>query len=195
MHDKYLIDDALSADRCVISVMGAHAGESVEIIFKRKMDDINRLNLTFWLVKSPKAKPSLVQKLCTAGPSYAIFIEPSSKGGARPTEINQKATEYSEDGNVWQSLPYGLGPVTGKIATRAYALVFDKLETNPGAILDLWRYADYENSQMPIKLILGCSTISAVKKDMSIHSEKPHSRYRRIVAVARLAKPYSVLLK
>ncbi|MDN3514566.1 MAG: hypothetical protein NG747_09210 [Candidatus Brocadia sp.] len=90
---------------------------------------------------------------------------------------------------------HGLGPVTDKIDTRAYALVFDKLEMNPNAILDPWRYAGYENFQMPIKLILGCSTISAVKKDMSIHPKKLRSRYRRIVAMARLAKLYSVLLK
>jgi hypothetical protein len=62
-------------------------------------------------------------------------------------------------------------------------------------IIDLWRYADYEDSKKPIKLILGCSTVCAEIKDMSIHPEKLKSRYRRIVAVARLSKPYGVLLR
>ena len=46
-----LLDEAGSAPACVLSVMGAHAGESVDAIFGRKMADCRIAGLTFWVVK------------------------------------------------------------------------------------------------------------------------------------------------
>jgi len=57
MMTKKLIEDALEATQCIISVMGDHAGEGIDRIFKRKIEDITKINRTFWLVKSPKTKP------------------------------------------------------------------------------------------------------------------------------------------
>jgi hypothetical protein len=47
---KKLIEDALEARQCIISVTGDHAGEGVDKIFKRKIEDITKINRTFWLV-------------------------------------------------------------------------------------------------------------------------------------------------
>ena len=48
----------------VISIMGPHAGESEDEIFQRKIDDISKIGLTFWLIRSHQAKPNMVQEIC-----------------------------------------------------------------------------------------------------------------------------------
>lgn len=179
----------------MISVMGDHAGEGVAAIFERKMADIQKATLTFWLMKSPKAKPTVVQNLCAGIPAHVLFVASATSGGARPTESDEKAVEYSADGVSWQILPAGLGPVTGRLDSRAYALVFDALATVDVGMVDLWSYADFTDPERPIKMILGCSTVCAVKKDMSSHPESLKSRFRRIVAVGRMTAPYCVFVK
>ncbi len=42
-----LLEDALKSDLCIISVMGAHAGEGTDVIFNRKIADIARTGKTF----------------------------------------------------------------------------------------------------------------------------------------------------
>jgi hypothetical protein len=190
-----ILNKAISNPECIISVMGDHAGEDANSIFNRKIADINRTGKTFWLMKSPKARPIQVQELCRKKPAYIFFIEPATIGGARPTTSEDVAKEYSQDGQSWYSFPEGLGPVTGKLDKSATALVFDALTTNVSGTLDLWDYAEFADIRKPIKFILGCSTVCAVKKNMKSHPHKMKSRYRGIVAVARLAKPYCVSLR
>jgi hypothetical protein len=190
-----LLKEALSSPRCIISVMGDHAGEDVDTIFNRKTDDITRVGKTFWLMKSPKARPVRVQEICESSPVYMIFVEPATKGGARPTKTGDVAKKYSSDGQTWHPIPEGLSPVTGKLDKGAAALVFDVMTTAVSGTLDLWSYADFSDLQKPMKFILGCSTVCAVKKNMTSHPGRMKSRYRGIVAVARLAEPYCVSLR
>jgi hypothetical protein len=175
--------------------MGDHAGEGVDAIFKRKIVDIQRTGKTFWLIKSPKARPAQVQEICRAIPAFTIFVHPAAKGGARPTTTETAAGEYSADGKSWHRLPQGIGLVTGKLDGGASALVFDNMETAASGILDLWGYADFSDPQKPLKFILGCSTVCAVRENMTSHSGRMKSRYRGVVAVARLAEPYCVWLR
>ena len=86
-----LLEEALKSNRCIISVMGAHAGEGVDVIFNRKITDIKQTGITFWLMRSPKARPMQVQNICTSSLTYTIFVEPASKGGARPTTNSEAA--------------------------------------------------------------------------------------------------------
>lgn len=190
-----LLEKAIKSDRCIISVMGAHAGEGVDVIFNRKIADIERTGETFWLMRSPKASPIQVQKICKSSPVYTIFVEPASKGGARPTTKNEAAREHSADKKIWFQLPKGVGPVTGKIDSSATALVFDMMTTTVSGKIDLWRYGDFSVEKKPLKFILGCSTVCAIQKDMSSHPERMKSRYRGILAVAKLAEPYCVWLR
>ncbi|MDP2181789.1 MAG: hypothetical protein Q8K99_04380 [Actinomycetota bacterium] len=53
-----LPDEALLARKCVISVMGAHAGEDAAAIFSRKISDCGEVGRTFWVAKSAKARPA-----------------------------------------------------------------------------------------------------------------------------------------
>src|SRR5512139_1128203 len=119
----HLLDEALSAPECVISVMGAHAGEDANVIFERKIRDCVNAGRTFWVGKSAKARPGHVQALCGSGHGYVIFIEPATLGGARPTTESQSAKEYSPDREHWFALPPGIGPVTGQMDNVATALV------------------------------------------------------------------------
>ena len=190
-----ILEAALAYPRCIISVMGDHAGEGVDEIFDRKIADIERTGKTFWLMKSPKARPAQVQEICRPIPAYTIFVEPATKGGARPTTRQDAAREYSDDGKLWYRLPEGISPVTGKLDIGSAALVFDMMATAVSGTIDLWGYGDFSVAQKPLKFILGCSTVCAIRKDMTAHSERMKSRYRGIVAVARLAEPYCVWLR
>jgi hypothetical protein len=190
-----LLEEALAASQCVISVMGAHAGEDADTIFGRKIDDCDIVGLTFWVAKSAKARPAQVQAICTPGPGYVIFVAPASPGGARPTTESECATEYSPGCAAWSPLPEGLGPVTGQMDNSAAALVFDRLTTDVEGTVDLWAYADAADPDRPLKFALGLSTVCTVRKDTSAHPGRMKSRYRRVIAVARLADPYCVWLR
>lgn len=190
-----LVDQALAASSCVISVMGDHAGEGVDAIFKRKMADVDAVGRTFWVARSPKAHPEQVQQMCSARPGYVIFVEPATVGGAKPTTTSDPAAEYSSDRSTWLPLPHGMGPVTGKLDRGATAFVFDQLATDASSLLDLWQYADGSDSSNPVRFVLGCSTVCAVRQDMSAHPRRMKSRYRTVVAVGGLVEPYSVWLR
>lgn len=190
-----LLEAALKSPKCVVSVMGDHAGEGADVIFDRKTADIARTGMTFWLVRSPKAKPQQVQELCKPFPAYTIFIEPATKGGVRPTTKEDAAREYSGDKVLWHPLPKEITPVTGKLDTAATALVFDMMTTDVSGKLDLWNYGEALAVDKPLKFILGCSTVCTVKKDMKLNPEKMKSRYREIVAVARFGDPYCVWIR
>jgi hypothetical protein len=186
---------ALDAPSCVISVMGVHTGEGVEAIFRRKVADCKATSRTFWVAKSAKARPEQVQALCASGCGYVIFVTPATLGGARPTTAAERATEYSADRISWLPLPQGIGPVTGQMDDTATALVFDQLTTDVHGALDIWRYADARVPDLPVKFMLGTSTVCAVQKDMSHHPQRMKSRHRQIVAVARLVEPHCVWVR
>lgn len=189
------LEAALACPQCVVSVMGDHAGEGTNAIFNRKKADIDRTGKTFWLMRSPKARPAHVQRICTTVPAYTIFVEPATKGGARPTIEEDAAEEYSDDGVLWHRLPKGLSPVTGKLDTGATALVFDMMTTDVSGTLDLWGYGELSDINKPLRFILGCSTVCAARMDTKSHPERMKSRYRGIVAVARLAHSYCVWVR
>lgn len=193
--DMTLLKAALECHQCIVSVMGDHAGEGTDAIFDRKKNDIERIGVTFWLMRSPKARPLQVQGICKTSPAYAIFVEPATKGGARPTTEEDAAIEYSNDRILWHKLHKGISPVTGKLDASATALVFDMMTTDVRGTLDLWNYGDALDIHKPLRFILGCSTVCAVRKNMKSHPQKMKSRYRGIVAVAQLADPYCVWVR
>lgn len=211
MNGKSLINDALSASQCIISIARDYSDETLNKILTRKIADIKKAGLTFWGQQFPPTKvgPPLVQDFCVSGPGpmYAFFIEPASTRSKKPSS-GPKATEYSEDRITWrlisQVYPYPNWWTDGK-----HALVLDKLEmiqdtSHPPLKLDLWGYVDYKDPQEPIRPRNYFYTVCAVKKNWSLRAEGVSvistsgllkSRYRRIVAVARLVRPYGVFLR
>ena len=72
-----LLDDALLARKCVISVMGAHAGEDAAAIFSRKIGDCRSVGRTYWVAKSAKARPN--KRMNLTRPSAAIHCSRSPR--------------------------------------------------------------------------------------------------------------------
>lgn len=180
--------------------MGPHAGEKSHAIFNRKIKDINNVGKTFWVIRSHKAKPDMVQAICNAdrdqstGPLCA-FLEPSSVGGATPTKTSSVAAEYSTNLSKWEKFSNGIGPVTGQITRNTCALVFNQIVFPKLEVLDLWQYADFFNQEQPVKIRQGASTIGVVAKDTTTHPDRMKSRIRQVVAVGRLCEPFAVWLR
>lgn len=185
---------------CLLSVMGPHAGETPEVIFERKINDIKNIGKTFWLIKSYRSKPNMVQDICstalskkqTSIPCY--FISPSSPLGAVPTKASLPARQYSTDSLGWTDLPQHMSPVTGAINSNASALVFSALKIEQ-SVIDLAQYADYFSQDKPLQIKQGASTVCAIQKDMTKHPDTIKSRFRNIVAIGVLYKPYCVWLR
>jgi hypothetical protein len=114
-------------DYSVLSVMGPHAGEESGAIFARKIADIREVGRTFWVIRSHKAKPDMIQTIGTSvcsgsGERLCAFLAPSSPGGAVPTKTSGAAIEYSADRSKWNTIPVGISPVTGQMTKGTCAL-------------------------------------------------------------------------
>lgn len=184
----------------VLSVMGPHAGEDSDAIFARKIADIRKAGLTFWVVRSHKAKPDMIQAIGLAvrpgsGAPLCGFLAPSSAGGATPTKASGAATEYSADRSAWQALPSGITPVTGQMTRSTCALIFDHLCLRESSVVDLWQYADYFDAGQPVRIRQGASTVGVVRGDTSKHPDRMKSHLRQIMAVGRLVEPFAVWLR
>jgi hypothetical protein len=59
----------------LLSVIGSHAGEEMNVIFNKKIEDMTKVGKTFWLIKSYMAKPPIVQEIFKMEQnSYLIFF-------------------------------------------------------------------------------------------------------------------------
>jgi lipopolysaccharide export LptBFGC system permease protein LptF len=185
----------------IISVMGPHAGESSEEIFSRKIADVEKTGKTFWVINSYKSNPTIINEIKQSALKenenvYCLFIEASTKKGARPTTESKKATEYSEDKQIWKLFNKKNSPVTGNIRKNSYAMVFDELSIiESKSEFNLWDYGDFDKQTEPILPKLGVSTWCGIKKNMSNHPDKIKSNLRKIMAVAKLHNIGSVWLR
>jgi len=189
----------LKRNYVIISVMGSHANETEKEIFTRKRKEIERTGKSFWLHKSYKAKPSIVQNLCKKAllkrdNPICIFIEASSKKGARPTKKTDKAKKFSIDKTHWKEIPKGI-LVTGSLKS-SFAMTFDKLDIiKKECYLNLWDYSSFLSPGRAIKMILGSSTVCCIRKSSQNDPAKMKSNSRRVVAIGRLVQPFSVWLR
>lgn len=176
----------------LVSVVGSHAGETLEQIFERKQKEIEKAGFTFWLYKSHSAKPEVVQKLARSNKkAFCYFIRASSQLGARPTKESKPATHFSVNGSVWKKIPNNI-LVTGS-SRSASALVLKDLKLTNYTI-DLWRYSNYNNRKEPALIRLGNSTLPITKKSSLRNTNKMKSHIRDVVAVAELKTPFCVYL-
>ena len=184
----------------VFSVMGPHAGENSDAIFKRKIADVKNVGRTLWVVRSHKAKPDMIQSVgataCdSSGELLCAFLAPSSPGGAVPTKTASAAIEYSADRREWSPIPHGMTGVTGKMTPSTCALAFDQLCLLTSAFVDLWQYADFFDPKQPVIIRQGASTLGVMRKDTSKHPNRMKSHLRQVIAVGRLAHPFAVWLR
>jgi hypothetical protein len=189
-----LLSSCLDAPALVVSVIGPHANEVEDAIFKRKMDDVRSTGRTFWLVTSSKVNPLAVQEMCQPrSVGYVVFVE--SSGRPRPTTTETAASRYSTDQRTWHQLPSGLGPVTGRLGRNAKAFIFDALELCHSEPFDIWEYGELPDGTMPLDTRIGHSTVCALKRDLSGHPKRMKRQFRSIVACARLQDPFCVWLQ
>ena len=185
----------------IITVIGPHAGEPLNQIFSRKITDVKKTGKTFWVINSSKASLELIHQMKTNALKenkdiFCIFIEPSQKGGSQDTKQSEQAKEYSEDKKIWQSFDEKISPITGKITTNSYAMIFDELSlVETESKLNLWNYADFDNQNEPIKLNQFRSTFCGIQKNMSDNPNNMKSNLRKIVAVAKIHKAGAVWLR
>lgn len=171
----------------IISIIGWHAGESVEAIVRRKRDDITNTGRTIWLYHSQKAPIAMVQQF---GQRYrdpaVIFL----RGSAFPAGTSNQAVEMSEDRRNWNPLPVGIGKVTGKLP--AGGLLMSDLALVDHEI-DLWRFVECPD-QCRVRFRQGASTACVVPtKEVTVDGMK--SRFRQVVAIGKLTPPYGVFLR
>ena len=194
-------EDIQKSKYVVISVIGPHAGEPLKEIFLRKITDIERTGKTFWIINSTKANLKLITQMKKMALKenkdvFCIFIEPSQKGGSANTKLSEPAKEYSEDKQIWQSFDEKTSPVTGKMTTNSYAMVFKKISLIESELkLNLWNYADFDNQNEPINLNQFRSSFCGIQKNMFDNSNKMKSNLRKIVAVAKLHQIGAVWLR
>jgi len=184
----------------VLSVMGPHAGEDSDAIFARKRGDIQNQGRTFWVIRSHKASPDMIQTIVSAvrnrsGEPLCAFLAPSAPGGAVQTKTSFAATEYSADRSRWQALPADISPVTGQMTPNTCALVFDQLTLRESAVVDLWQYSDFFDPEQPVKIRRGASTNGVLLGNTSTHPNRMKSHLRQVMAVGRLVEPFAVWLR
>ena len=184
----------------LFSVMGPHAGESSKAIFARKINDVQNIGRTFWVVRSHKAKPDMIQAIGTtlsrrACEPLCAFIAPSSPGGAAPTKTASVAVEYSSDRIFWEAVPIGMTPVTGQMTSSTCALVCDQLRLLTSTFVDLWQYTDFFYPEMPVRIRQGASTLGVTRGDTSTHPDRMKSHFRQVIAVGRIVHPFAVWLR
>lgn len=179
----------------IITVIGSHAGEEVGSIFSRKQRELKENGKTYWLLKSFRAKTAQIQQVCQKAREEGeevgcLFVEASSRGGARPTVHGLRARQISSDGSAWDELSGGVR-ITGKLDAQSTALVLDELSlADPQETVNLWQYSEYGTGQ-PVRLQLGASTVCCVQAA----SVGMKSRFRRVVATGTLALPYAVFVR
>jgi hypothetical protein len=148
----------MTIEPSVLSIIGWHAGESVENIVERKRDDIKKAARAIWLYRSWKAPIPMTPQFGSAFPKPAVVF---LKGSAFPTGTALQAREMSEDRKRWDRLPNGIGKVTGKLPGGG--LVIGELV--PVVIdIDLWGYLQHPDL-CPLGFPQGASTACAVPSD------------------------------
>lgn len=177
----------MSIEPAILSVIGWHAGESVEDIVARKRDDIKKVGRTIWLYHSWKATIRDVQQFGRTFPNPAVVF---LKGSAFPASTASQAREMSENRERWEPLPQRLGKVTGRLP--AGGLVIGELDSAATQI-DLWGYVEYPATR-PLRLQRGAST-ACVAPSKDGPSAGMKSRYRDVAAIGRLVAPYGVFLR
>lgn len=188
--------DVLRSKYVVISVMGPYAGESEGNIFRRKNEEIERHGFTFWHHQSYQAKPGVVQEMGKIAaregePVYLILTRTGSRGSGVDTKRSRQATMFSkEELGAYSPIPEGIYVETGK---RPYAIVIKDLILARGT-LDLWEYCDMFGKGA-VKTRQGGSTVCAYKASSHHFEDKMKSRYRDVLAYAKIIEPFSVWLR
>jgi hypothetical protein len=177
-----------SGQAAVLMVVGWHATEPLDQIIQRKCIDINVLGYTIWVYQSQKAGALTVQQFGRDYPNALVYF---LEGRAYPTVSVNRAENVSEDGRSWMPIANDIGKVTGKLPGAG--LVITELRAESNHEIDLWKYCEVPGVG-PVEFRRGASTVCVCPVQEGLRRGMK-SRFRKVVAVARLAPPYALFLK
>jgi hypothetical protein len=182
-------------DGFIFMKVGAHAGETFDQILERKNGEFSKAGKIFWGYGGPtlhpinQVQPFARTQLENGSSIYVLmqFIDSRADPDVVP------ATEYSEDAVTWKPIPDGI-----RVTGSRYALVLD--EIRPG---------DLEITLEEYEIALGNSRgknaanylRGHIDKACLVRGSRPAVdakailKIKKIQFVARLQKPYGVLLK
>lgn len=160
----------------VFSLVGPHAGQSLEEIFERKIKDCKTTGQTFWLYHSHRCTKALFDLY---KPTEVWFISASKPGATKQTKSSTLAQQFFKD-EEWFEFDEDLSPVTGRIHSKSTAFQLTDLRLVQETI-DFNNYIDVITDK-PLRFSQFCSTTIAVKA----RNESEESRSRIICAKANL---------
>jgi len=175
------------------SIVGPHAGETLEEIFPRKNNDILKANKTIWLVNSSQVSPGIIKRFCLNEKNiYCYFLLSASNKQGNQTVKKYHARFYSNNFIDWEKINDNLSPISGKIDLMTTGIIINKIELI-NEELDFWDYIDYLDGLRSVLTFRGGSTFCAKKSNYKIQGSK--SNIRTVIAKARLCEPYAVFLR
>ncbi len=160
----------------VFSLVGPHAGQSLEEIFERKIKDCETLNETFWVYHSHRCTKSLFN---AHKPSEVFFISASKPGAAKQTKSSTLAQQFFKD-NEWFEFDKDLSPVTGRIHSKSTAFQLANLRM-VNETINFNDYADVITNKS-LRFSQFCSTTIGTRSK----NNTEESRLRTICAKAIL---------
>ncbi len=187
-----MIEIAQPGTGIIFMKVGTHAGETLENIVERKMQELTDANEIYWGYGGPTCHPILhvqpfvKERLESGHAIYLAMEQMNSKHFAEPKE----ATEYSDDGVEWHKIPDGI-----HVLGSRYALILNSLEVQETTIDlgDLRVGAGTSAGKSASKYIRGhvdkgCFVVEPARND-------PEGSAKQVGLVATLKAPYAVLLK
>lgn len=170
----------------IISVLGPHAHETLDDIMLRKIRDIEKLGMCFWVCRSYAITPEIMKTLSLKKVPYIylIFIKTASNGLGKDTKIVDKALLYKKpEDELWLEIPKEMSPVTGKMPSFGFCIEELKLIKTAEKI-DLNEFCEMDDKN--IKIHIGKSTLAIKKRDWEVDVKFSKSNEREIIGYAKI---------
>jgi hypothetical protein len=192
-----LLQQALEADRIILSTAGRHAKEEWLEILDRKRRDINNAGHSVWVINANHARPDAVQAFCRSfGARYILFITraanlklDSSTVADIGTSTADGARTFSANQKSWDDLHPKLTQVTGRINRATTGIWLDALEATPLRPLDLKSFTRHHDG-LVLEAFNQPNPAFLVRRQEALQAG-PY----RTLAVGRLAEPFAVWLR
>ena len=196
------VPNPASLNKFVLSITTNHAGEENQEILRRKINDVTNTGRTFWYYTSANARPDVIQAfvndiLTKNNEPWCVFVAPSNDPPVK-AKTHPAASEFSlampSNTTIWQPLPLGISPVTGKMDLASHpacALVLDRLGLVPNAQVNLLEFVQPMRARLPLRFDESSATLCAER------TLPPHARslMREIRLIGRLVHPFAVWLR
>ena len=189
------MDDEIKKAGLIFMKVGLHAQESIEDIVNRKQREFEETGSIFWGYGGNTCHPlTMVQPFAKeverSGNQVLIVMQKMNSRHAAPPEI---AKQYSDDGVNWQPIPKGI-----EVRGSRYALILDELRVEEFE-LDLGELqvgVGPSRGRKADKYLIGQADKGCFfYKPRELPVPQDQQVVKPIELVARVKKPYAVLLK